>query len=149
MGPNRPAGDRRRMFDWVLLAAATVWSAALLVVAMTAPLYETTSVDATTSSAGVGHVTQSSTLIAENGSGVMLIMGIPLLVTIIVAVALWTRGSRPGAGPVAWTLTCLLCVFNLLAMLTIGLFVIPVTACLIVVCSRRQAVIGHGTGFPG
>jgi hypothetical protein len=40
---------------------------------------------------------------------------------------------------VAWTVTVLLAGFNVLAMASIGLFIVPVTAALVVACVRRQA----------
>jgi hypothetical protein len=58
--------------------------------------------------------------------------------TVLVALALWIRGPRRGPGLVAWMLVGLLACFNLLAMLTIGIFIVPVTALLVVACALRQ-----------
>jgi len=118
----------------VALAVALFWSAALLVAAALAPAYQSTT---ETSSGTVTH--GSATLVNENGSGVLLIIGVPLLVTVIVGCALWRRGTRRGAGPIAWTVTGLLAGFNLVAMLSIGPYIMPVTACLAVACTIRQA----------
>lgn len=135
MSQKRTVGVRRlRALEWVPLAGAIVWSVALLDIASTAQLYATSYAD----TSGVGDASQSSTLVDENGRGVLLIIGIPLLISIIVALALWFRGARRGAGLIAWTLTGLLAGFNLLAMLTIGFLVVPVTACLAFACVRRQ-----------
>lgn len=118
--------DRLRRGEGIALTIALVWSLAFLVAAATLPFYE----GATESPAGVVRH-HSATLIEVNGSSVLLIAGIPLLATIVVGLALWQRGSRVGAGPIAWTSTVLLAGFNLLAMLTIGVFILPVTACLV------------------
>ena len=72
----------------------------------------------------------------------MITLGLPLLMTLAVGCALW-QGSRRGAIPVAWTLTGLLAVFNLLAMMSIGVFVLPVTAALIVACGTRRPRSKH------
>jgi hypothetical protein len=118
----------------VALAVALFWSAALLVAAALAPAYQSTT---ETSSGTVTH--GSATLVNENGWGVLSIIGVPLVVTVIVSYALWRRGARPGAGAVAWTFTGLLAGFNLIAMLSIGPFIVPVTACLAVACTMHQA----------
>ena len=130
-----------RLAEGLALAAALAWSALLLVAATQVPVYQ--SETETTSEAETGTVTHtvspgSSTLVDENGSGILLIVAVPLLVTVLVACALWIRGSRRGAGLVAWTLTGLLACFNLLAMLSIGVFIVPVTACLVVACALHH-----------
>lgn len=134
-------GGRLRRGEWAALAVALVWSAALLVAAALAPAYQSTT---ETSSGTVTH--GSATLVNENGSGVLLIVGVPLLVTVIVGHALWRRGARRGAGPTAWIFTGLLTGFNIVAMLSIGPFIMPVTACLVVACTIRQARPHLGAG---
>jgi hypothetical protein len=134
-------GARLRRAEWIALVVALFWSAALLVAAVLTPAYQSTT---ETSSGTVTH--GSATLVNENGAGVLLIIGMPLLVTLMVGYALWRRGARRGAGPVAWTLTGLLAGFNLVAMLSIGPFIVPVTACLAVACTIRQARPHGGAG---
>ena len=113
----------------ISLAGAVVWSVLLIGVGFL-PTYESESV----SSAGV--VTRSSeTLVSENGAGVLLLLAVPLLVSLAVTVML-TRRS-PGGLVVAWVLTGVLGFFNLLALLTIGIVVVPVTAALAVACTLR------------
>lgn len=127
------------------LAFAVCWSAALLVVAARIPLYSSSTETPTRET--IEH--HSATLVDVNGSGVLLVVGVPLFATIIVVLALLHRRSRAGAGPIAWTVTGLLAGFNLLAMLSIGPLIVPVTACLVVACAfhegRPRAEIGHAT----
>lgn len=132
-------GERLRPSEWEALAVAFFWSGALLVFAIGVPVYESESETSTVTSSAVVVTHESLTLVDENGSGVLLVIGVPLLVTIIVGYALWRRGARRGAGSIAWTFTGLLAAFNLVAMLSIGALIIPVTACLAVACTIRQA----------
>ena len=129
--------------EWIALAVALVWSAGLLVAAAVAPAYQSVT---ETSSGTVTH--GSATLVDENGTAFLLPVGAPLLVTIIVGYALWRREAGRGAGPVAWTFTGLLAGFNVVAMLSIGLFMVPVTASLAVACATRQART-HGDAAGG
>ena len=99
-----------------------------------APAYET---ETATSTGTVAH--GSATLLEANGPGVLLVVAVPLVASAIVSLALWRRRAARGAGPVAWTCVGVLAGFNLLAMLSIWLFILPVTVCLLVVCARRQA----------
>lgn len=118
-----------RVASFALLLAAA-YGIVLVVAGFLAPAYKWETVDATS-----GEVTQGSgTVVGVNGLGAMVVLGVPLLATVLVGCALWPH-SRRGAVPSAWTLTGLLAGFNLLAMGSIGLFVLPVTAALIVACS--------------
>ena len=76
-------GERLRRDEWAALAVALFWSAALLVAAPLAPAYQSTT---ETSSGTLTH--RSATLVNENGSGVLPIIGVPLLLTVIVGYAL-------------------------------------------------------------
>jgi uncharacterized membrane protein YhaH (DUF805 family) len=117
--------------EWAALAVALVWSLGLMLAATLLPSYEGTS---ETSSEGVNRH-HSTTLVEENGSGVLLVVFAPLLATLVVALALWARRVRAGAGPIAWSATALLAGLTLLGMLTIGPMILPVTACLLVACA--------------
>ncbi len=125
-----------RVASLALLFAA-LYGAALIVGGFLAPVYESTS---GSSSGEATHGTD--TLVGVNGLGVVIVLGLPLLMTLAVGCALW-QGPRRGAIPVAWTLTGLLAVFNLLAMLSIGVFVVPVTVALIVACGTRRPRSKH------
>ncbi|HET7048670.1 MAG TPA: hypothetical protein VFI54_10425 [Solirubrobacteraceae bacterium] len=102
----------RRAF--VLTVLAFVWSIGLLAAALFAPEYG------------------STTLVEENGSGVLLPVAVPAVISAAVWLALWRKCTRGGSvsGVVAWTFVSLLAVFCLLALASIGMFVIPVAVLL-------------------
>jgi hypothetical protein len=111
------------------LSMAALYGVGLVVAGFVVPVYRSTSASSS------GEVTHGSdTIVGVNGLGVGFVLGVPLLATAFVACALWLR-SRPGAVPFAWTITGVLAAFSLLAMLSIGAFVLPVTVALIVACS--------------
>jgi hypothetical protein len=114
------------------LLLAAVYATALVVAGFVAPVYRSTSAS---SSGAVTH--GSDTVVGVNGLGVVFVLGVPLLATVLVACALRLRSLR-GAVAFAWTLTGVLAAFNLLAMLSIGVFVLPVTAALIVACTTSR-----------
>jgi hypothetical protein len=114
----------------IAISVALAWSAALIIGAFVIPVYSTDG------SAGTG----SATLAGENGAWVGGLLAIPLAVTLLVAAALWKRREAQTAGPTAWTITGLLSAFNLIAMLSIGIFVLPVTICLVVACANAKNV---------
>ena len=117
----------------VALLCAAVWALGLLVAGWLVPVYQSTSFSSS------GEQTRSTeTLVGVNGPGVLIVLAIPLLATLLVAGALLVRPRR-GALPLAWALTALLAGVNLLAMLTIGIFILPVTAALVVACATCTA----------
>ena len=125
----------------VALLVAAVYGVALVVAAFTVPVYDS---DSSSSSGGTSQA--SDTLVGVNGTGVALILAVPLLVTLAVGCALWQR-SRWSL-PIAWTLTGLLAALNLLAMLSVGIFVLPVTAALVVACARSRPPAQSPAVFP-
>ena len=133
MGGVEPQEGRLRRLEWVSLVIALIWGAGLLAAAVVVPVYSSSGVS---SSGSVAY--SSATLVGVNGWGVLLVVCVPLVATLMAGGALWRRRSRPGAGVLAWTIAGLLAVFNILALASIGVFVIPVTACVFVACA------GHG-----
>lgn len=125
--------------EWVLTGIALVWSLLLPLGAIFVPLYgaSVTSTD--------GDVTTGASLVGENGWWVMTYAVLPLVVTLIVAGLLWASHNLPGLRVVAWVLIAPLAAFNVMAMMTIGIFILPVTVLLValaVVRSRRAAIAG-------
>jgi hypothetical protein len=108
------------------------------------PLYQTTSVS---SSGGATH--GSATLVGVNGWGVLFVVGAPLAATLVVSGALWRRGIRPGAGALAWTIAVLLAGLNVLALASIGVFVIPVTIGVLVACGIHGRKADRQASRPG
>jgi hypothetical protein len=141
------AGHHLRPVQWVAVAIACCWALALPIAACVAPAYSSTSV--TGSAAAPGSVTtttiatttvthSTATLVQENGATALLIACAPLLLTLAVTCALWRRGARKsGAGPLAWSCAGLLAAANLAAMLSVGVFVLPVTAAVLVACATH------------
>jgi hypothetical protein len=125
-----------RVASFALLFAAA-YGIVLVVAGFLAPAYKWET------EASSGEVTQGSdTAVGVNGLGAVVVLGVPLLASVLVGCALWLR-SRRGVVPSAWTLTGLLAGFNLLAMASIGLFVLPVTAALIIACGTCRRAPKH------
>jgi len=114
---------------WALVIAG-LYSLGIIVAGFFVPMYSSLSVTST------GKVTHgSATLVAENGLNIVFVLSVPLILTF----AIWTAlrlHTRRGAMALAWTLAGSLALFNLVAMMTIGLFIVPVTICLLYACSR-------------
>jgi hypothetical protein len=103
------------------LVAALAWSLALIVGALIFPVYS-----------GAGSASQR-TLVAVNGPWVLELVCVPAVVTAFVSVALHrrcARGSR-AAEIAAGFAVAVLAAFNLVAIFTIGIFIVPVTALLV------------------
>lgn len=137
MPSTSPATARRGRPTLIALAFAAGWSVLLIVGGFVVPLYQGES--STSSGAVTGRTT---TLVAVNGTSAVVVLSIPLVVTALVAAALLASDRR--GLPVAWTLTVLLGAFTALAMLTIGVFVLPVTAALVVACAATTRARAAG-----
>ncbi len=103
------------------LCLAAVMGIALLVLGF-APLYEN---EGASSSDAQGQSQDS--LVAVNGPGVLVVLVVPLLVTAAVSWALWQ-----GARRLAWALIGLLGLGAALALLSIGVLVLPIVTALVV-----------------
>jgi hypothetical protein len=131
-GPVNDGETRLGRVPAVSLLAAAAYGVALVVAAFVAPVYETDS------SSSSGQTSQGyDTLVGVNGLSAAVVLAVPLLVTLAVGCAL-LLGSHRGALPVAWTLTGLLAAGNLLAMMSVGVFVLPVTTALVLACARSR-----------
>jgi hypothetical protein len=110
-----------------LTVLAFAWGIALLVVAFVFPMYGSSTASAPS---GVSVPSASSTLVGVNGLGMLVPVGLPTLIAAVVWFALHrkcSRGSRPSSY-VAWWLIWLLIAFCLVAIASIGMFVLPVAA---------------------
>lgn len=91
---------------------------------------------------------ETSTLVQDNGYWVLIPVAVPVLLAAVVWMALRRRrshGSR-ASGYLAWSSIGLLAAFCLLAILSIGVFVIPVAVALAVAASLTPAGPPAGAG---
>lgn len=121
-----------RTLQLLALAGAALWSVGLLVAATTVSVYQTETSSSTGSGSTESISSHGETLVGENGTWVLIVLAVPLAATLLVALALLTR--RRWALWIACAITATLALGNLVAMLTVGVFVLPVTAALVVAC---------------
>ena len=114
----------------IALAAAMLWSLALVVAALTAPLYSGES-ESTDSTGTVTSRTTSATLVDVNGWWGLVVASLPLVACLGVGALLLGPGGR-AAVVAAAVVVALLGVVTVLGMLSIGIFLLPVTAALTV-----------------
>ena len=123
----------------IALAFAVVWSAVLVLAAFVLPVYGTSSGSSTGDASGdqstAVTTTGTATLVGVNGLGVLLVIGFPLIITLLVGAALAARRRRLG-----WIITGVLCFFTVIALMSIGLFVAPTTLALVVACAATERV---------
>jgi hypothetical protein len=124
---QRPSTRGRWAFG--LTVSAFGWDVALLVAAVVLPAYS-----ASNSSAPPGATVDSasSTLVQANGLGVLVPVGLPALIAAVIWFALHRKCSRAShrSGYVAWALVWLLIAFCLVAIASVGMFLLPVAALL-------------------
>lgn len=114
-----PAAKRRRADVWQLAAVGLSLLAGLLLLVL--PIYSSS-----TASSDSPEVTTTHTLLEERGSGVLLLLAVPVLLTLL---PLYPKGA-----PRRWlglACTVLLAVGSLLALASIGLFYLPALVCAI------------------
>lgn len=121
-----------RTLQLLALFGAGLWSVGLLIAATTVPVYQSTGSSTTGPGSSESISSHSETLVGENGTSALIMLAVPLAATLLVALALLTR--RRWALWIACVTTAVLALGNLAAMLTVGIFVLPVTAALVVGC---------------
>jgi hypothetical protein len=121
------------------LTVALVLSVLVLGLVGFAPTYSTSSssasVDATTGVVTSSETVGTASLVAVNGAWVLGMLAVPLVVTLLVGVALVRRHVV-----VAWLLFAPLAALTMLGMMSIGIFLLPVTVCLFVACLTVRQV---------
>ena len=139
MSAIETSGSRFGRLEAISLAFALVWSTGLVIAAFRLPVYRSLSIHGHPLSFFSSHTAAggSATLAAVNGWGGVVLVAVPLAAAVVIACALWRRTEQVGAGPLAWTATVVLICFNVLAMLSIGLFVVPATLALLVACANH------------
>lgn len=135
-GEARDARERRVRPTGRLIVVAAVWSLGLLLAALILPVYNGETVSNT-----LGTTFVTETIVAGKGAWVLLPLAVPLVATIVVAVALRQKrlGHWAHSGTVAWSAVGLLAVFALITILSIGAFVIPVVLLLAAGVARTPA----------
>lgn len=134
---GRRKAVRLRPVERILLLAAGAFSLVLPLVFAFVPMYSGVR---TTTDGAAGRVTTtavSATLIDVNGTWVLWYGFGPLAIALVVAFVLAVREPRRGTGALVWTLVGALALFNLAAMMTIGVFILPITGCLLAVAVVR------------
>jgi hypothetical protein len=130
-----------------MLASAAAWAVGIVVAVLTVPLYSGGSISGTTSATGdrtfTTTITSShATLVQVNGPRILIPIAVPVLAVALVAAALShrRRAGKAGPGLVATTVLLLLGAGTLVAMLSIGVFVLPVDALLLAACLRASSM---------
>ena len=111
-----------------LTVAAFVWSVALIVGAFVVPVYSGSGASSIS-----GPFSTHATLVAQNGLRVLLPISVPAALTLFVWIALHRKCSHNSraAGVAASAGIAVLAAFNTLAMLSVGIFIVPVTLLLV------------------
>jgi hypothetical protein len=107
----------------VALALALIWSVGLLLVAVLVP------------------VNGSATLVDQNGQVVLIVAALPMVLTAVASTALaWEDPHGRGSGRVvAWLCVAALIALTLLGILSVGVFVLPVTVLVAYATARTSA----------
>lgn len=113
---------RKRRLAVRVTVAAFVWSLGLLVAAVLVPVYSQTEASQS------GPTLTTATLVEVNGPRVLIPVALPVVLCAVAAIALRRKCMRGGrrSSAIAWGATGLLAAFALLAILSIGVFVVPV-----------------------
>ena len=144
-----PRTRSHRRVLWFPIGAAVLWSSGLLVAALKLPTYEGDVVYGGTRP-GTGDsytiVTHHSETLVANDRGMLLVVALPLVASLIVAVALLgrhrTRSAHVVARAVAWAAAGVCGLVTMLGMLTIGPFLVPAAACLAAACALEAVGAG-------
>ncbi|UMG94603.1 hypothetical protein [Nocardioides sp. TF02-7] len=121
----------RRTRDLALLGAV-LWGAGLVAAGLTVPIY-TMETREFTPGGRTSTSTTSSTLVEANGPDALIPLAVPLVGAVVVAISLLVLPRLLGHA-IAWTTTFLLAALAALAALSIGTYLAPVVAALLVAC---------------
>jgi hypothetical protein len=148
-----PRHEKFEIVSLIALVLAGLWCAALLIGAMTVPVYSgssssgsltvpaTVRLEPSASTMPTGTTSGRATLVEVNGLGVLGVVAAPAIPVLVVAGALWARhrAQRRGAGAVAWATVGVLGMFALVGVLSIGMFVVPIAVLLTISCAMTNA----------
>lgn len=112
----------------IALAAAALWAGGLVVAALALPAY--TGSSSTEDANGEVHTTSTTaTFVEANGTWGLVVASVPLAACLVVAVLLLGPGGR-ATRVAAVVVVALLGALTVLGLLSIGVFIAPVTAAL-------------------
>jgi hypothetical protein len=116
------AASRRWRLAVRLTAAALAWSLGVVLAALLVPAYDASS------SSPQGLTLTRATLVQRHGARALILVAIPMIVSIVVAVAIYGRhrGGPRWNAPVAWVAIGLLAAESVLGITTLGAFIAPV-----------------------
>jgi multisubunit Na+/H+ antiporter MnhB subunit len=119
--------ERRWWLAVRMAGAAMVWSLGLLLAALLVPTY-----DVESSSPDAGVTLTQVTLIQGNGAWALVLVAVPVIASVLVAVAMvFRRREDPRwASPAAWSAIGVLALVALLGITSVGAFMLPVAALL-------------------
>lgn len=130
-----------------LSCAAIVWSLGLVLAALLLPTY-----GGQTVSDSNGLTLTSATAVEVNGARAVIIVAVPLVTSLVVALALYRRrqGGWRHSGRVAWAAIAVLTVAALLGIASVGAFMLP-AAILLGLATRlvvEPGAVGPEPGSP-
>ena len=110
-----------------LMVAALVWSVGLLLAALVVGAYRGQTVS---SEAGITLTTR--TLVQVHGLQALILVVLPVVACVAVAIALWhRRRAAAWSGPVAWAAVGVLAIESILAITSLGAFLLPAVVLLV------------------
>jgi len=123
-----------RLELWLLIGAA-IWGLGLVLAAFLVPAYSSNT------GASFGSSARGASLVQENGLRVLFPVATPLVAVGLIGglVGHRRRAGKRGPGVVSWIVVTILGGVTILGILTIGVFILPVTALLLAVCLRSAA----------
>jgi len=143
------AGRRGLSLTRGALIVAVAWSLVLVVGAFTVPLYRGVQAGGTLapdgSTGSFGQVV-TATLVDVNGPRALIVVGIPLVVSLVVTALLWRSPAPTAARVVAWILTAAVGLVAMAGMLTIGIYLVPTVGALLLACLTQ--VNGAASAMP-
>jgi hypothetical protein len=121
----------------IFLVIAALYATAFLLVGAFVPTYSSTS-SSETSNGVPTHSSSSATMVAVNGMRVLFVLALPLVAVGLVWVSvMWRRRhGHLDVRVLAWVVVGLLGVMSILAMLSVGIFIMPLVMLLAAACAK-------------
>ncbi len=136
-----------RVLEAITATLAMLAGLVALGILLFAPSYTGETCQSSSDSPAVTCTTSSTTLLEINGAGVLVALAIFALLLLGIGITgVWhSRRNAPGVQVALWVLTASLTAFTLLAILSIGTFLLPSVVLALVACmcslGRRQPAL--------